>query len=113
MNSAITHITNFGLLILIFMLIYSMYIYLKSNIKQNNMLSVDMLDLLASAAMYAVNYAEQMYKTDNLVDRYKLAVDYMYNIITKLGFNYTDLEKIVKGLIESQVLQLKQTHKTE
>lgn len=113
MNNFMTYIINFGSIILMLTLLYIAFIYLKTTVLKDKALTQEQLSFLENTTRYAVNYAEQMYKTDDLVDRYKLALDFVYDVVNKAGYDYTGLIKIIKGLIESHVLQLPMTHKTE
>jgi hypothetical protein len=113
MDNIFNHIINSGIVVLVFILIYSIYLYLKSVIRQNKYLSSEQLELLENVCRYAVGFAEQMYKTDKTVDRYQIAIEYVYDIVNKAGFDYCKLMNIVNGLIESQVLKLPQTHKVD
>lgn len=110
MDNVLSNIMSFGSLVLLFMLVYSMYLYIKSIILNKNKLTIEDLELLENACLYAVKYAEQMYKNDNMIDRYKLAVDYVYDVVNKSGLKYPELIKIIKGLIESHVLNLPKTN---
>ncbi|MGE5438053.1 MAG: phage holin, LLH family [Syntrophothermus sp.] len=113
MHNILSNATNFLLLILVVMSIYAMFSYIKSNIKQNSKLSTEVLELLENSARYAVHYAEQLYKNDELIDRFQFALDFMYNFVKRLDLDYSDLEKLIKGMIETHVFNLPTTHKTE
>jgi hypothetical protein len=112
-NAIINYLINFGVLILIFLAIYGVKIYIKEVLLKKHKITPEQIKLLENASQYAVLYAEQMYKADNLVDRFKLAFDYVDHIVKQLDLNFPEIEKIVKGLIESQVQQLPQTHKLQ
>lgn len=92
------------------MLIYTVYLYIRSTLMNQNKISVEQLNLLENIVRYAVGYAEQIYKTDITIDRFSLASDYVYDVVSKLGYDYPELAKIIIGLIEAQVLQLPKTN---
>jgi hypothetical protein len=101
---------NVGSLLLIAMLIYAMFLYIRAFLTKDDNLNMEQLTLLENTTKYAVNYAEQMYKVDISVDRRRVALDYMYDVVAKANLDFIDLSGIINGLMEAHVLELPKTH---
>jgi len=103
-------VLNCSFLVIALMLIFILFEIIQRIIVKSDNITKEELELIELGVKQAVEYAEQLYKNDKLVDRYKIALDYIFLITQKAGYDYGNWLKVIKGLIESQVFKLPKTH---
>lgn len=87
-------------------------LFIKPYLKRIGMLTLEQIEFIDYAVETGVQFAEQLYKTDNTIDRHKIALDYAFDVLRKSGMIPEDYIDIIRGIVESKVLILPKTHPT-
>ncbi|MBZ4687681.1 MAG: hypothetical protein PWQ96_74 [Clostridia bacterium] len=84
--------------------------FIRPYLVKRNLLTKEMLELIDYACERGVGYAEQLYKSDQSIDRQKIALDFAFDVVRKAGIVPEKYLDIIRGIIEDKVRQLPKTH---